>query len=225
MNNIETLHDEKIKSMAQELSENGYKVFLKPSSSDLPFDLEGYIPDLIGTKNNEGIIVEVKNNLKHLSVDRFQNIAQRVASHQGWRFILVPIENTTQQIFFSDHDNFPSWEELKSQLSNVKILIEQSQFLPAVLFFWSIIEASLRKRAMEQNLPIENFSPINLLNHAFSCGEISLSEFDLFKNIFSLRNKIAHGIIMSMDSNDLEILKLTNDSVNNLVEIWYVNHK
>lgn len=225
MKNIKTFHDEKVKSIAQELSEKGYEVTIEPSKTRLPFDLDGYIPDLIATKNDQGIIVEVKSDLRRLSVDKFQDLAERVASHQGWRFILVPIENTNEQIFCDIPNNFPSWKELKNQLSNVNILIEQSQFLPALLFLWSILEASIRKRAIEQNLPIENFSSINLLNHAFSSGEISVSQFDLCNEIFFLRKKIAHGLILSMNSSEIEILKITNNLVNNLVTKWYIGNK
>lgn len=114
---------------------------------------------------------------------------------------------------------------MKIQLSNVQTLIEQAQFLPAILFLCSILEATLRKRVIEENLPIENFSPINLLNHTFSSGEISLSQFDLFKEFLSLRNKTAHGVIMSADSTNVEILQSANDFVNSLVERWSLKNK
>lgn len=105
MKSFKTLYDEKVQSMAQDLSQKGYEVLIEPSNSQLPFDLEGYNPDLIARKNNEGIIVEIKGNLKHLSVDKFQNIAQRIASHDGWRFILVPIEKQDEEII---QNNLPS---------------------------------------------------------------------------------------------------------------------
>ena len=86
----------------------------------------------------------------------------------------------------------------------------------------SILEAILRKKAISDNLPIENFSPRNLLNHSFSSGLISLSEYDLLKDFFILRNKVAHGVIMSSESIELNQLKSVNDLINSFVKRWSV---
>ncbi len=58
------------KIIAKKLSNEGYDVIIPNSPSDLPFDLEGYCPDLIATKNNQGLIIEIKNQ-KYISVDYF----------------------------------------------------------------------------------------------------------------------------------------------------------
>jgi hypothetical protein len=39
-----------------------------------------------------------------------------------------------------------------------------------------------------------------------------------------VRNKIAHGIVMSVTSAELEIFKQANDSLNNLLSQWCFNH-
>jgi Holliday junction resolvase len=212
-----TMHEQKINSTAQELSENGYKVLVEPLNSDLPFDLGGYRPDIIATKGDLGIVLEVKTTLNRLSVDRFQDIAERVASHHGWRFLLVTLDDITEKILPSDQNHLPSWEELNSRLLNLSRLVRDSLFEPALLFLWSILEAALRKRAISQNIPIWRFPVEKLLNHIFSSGEISISEFDLFKSCLELRNKAAHGIQISIDP---EILKSATASVGILVEKW-----
>ena len=38
MKSLKTLHDEKVQSMAQDLSQQGYEVLIEPSNSQLPFD-------------------------------------------------------------------------------------------------------------------------------------------------------------------------------------------
>lgn len=86
------------RKLAQQLSGQGYKVNTEPSRTQLPFDLGSYIPDLIATKNDQGIIVEVTDKTKRSSIDRFLDLAEIVASHQGWCFILVLIENKNEEI-------------------------------------------------------------------------------------------------------------------------------
>jgi hypothetical protein len=218
MNNLtKSQHDEKIDSITQELEDNGYIVLIEPSDSNLPFDLGGYDPDLIATKNDDGIILEVKGSLKRLSIDRFQEIAERIASHPGWRFLLVTLDDSSENILFSDENSLPSWEALNSQLLNLQMLIQESLFEPAILFFWSITEAALRKRAITQHLPIQRFPTIALLNHSYSSGEISVTEFDLLKDCLKIQEKVAHGVMTSIDP---EILKLAQRTIQSLIKQW-----
>ena len=216
-NQIQSLQERRIQSTAQELLDNGYKVSIEPLISDLSFELGGYRPDLIATKDAEGIVLDIKTSLNRLSVDRFQDIAERVANHHGWRFLLVTLDDTSEKILPSSGDELPSWEELNVRLVNLNTLIQDSLFEPAILFLWSILEATLRKRAVAQNLPISRFPTKQLLNHTFSSGEISIAEFDLFKICLDLRNKVANGVVASIDPN---LLKSANSSIHTLVEKW-----
>jgi REase_AHJR-like len=216
-NTTQSLYEQKIQSTVQELLANGYQVSSHPLISDLPFDLGGYIPDIIATKGTEGIVLDIKPSLNRLSVDRFQDIAERVATHHGWRFLLVTLDDYSEKILPSSDDELPSWEELNARLVKLNTLIKDSFLEPAFLFLWSIFEAALRKRALIQNIPISRFPTNKLLNHTFSSGEISISEFDLFTSFLEVRNRIAHGIVAPIDS---EILKSANISVHNLVGKW-----
>jgi REase_AHJR-like len=213
----QSLYEQRVQSTAQELLDNGYKVSIEPLISNLPFELGGYRPDLIATKDNEGIILEIKTSLNRLSVDRFQDIAERVATHPGWRFLLVTLDDTSENILPSSADELPSWKELNTRLIKLNTLVQDSFLEPAFLFLWSIFEAALRKRAIAQNIPISRFPTKKLLNHTFSSGEISISEFDLFTSYLEVRNRISHGITAPVDP---EILKLAQSSVQILVEKW-----
>jgi hypothetical protein len=218
MNNAtQSLHEQKVKSTAQELLANGYKVSIEPPISDLPFELGGYRPNLIATKDSEGIVLEIKASLNRLSVDRFQDIAERVATHPGWRFLLVTLDDTSEKILPSSADELPSWVELNARLVKLDELVQGSFLEPSFLYLWSILEAALRKRAIIQNIPISRFPTKKLLNHTYSSGEISMSDFDLFTSYLEVRNRIAHGLVAPIDS---EILKLVQNSVQILVEKW-----
>jgi REase_AHJR-like len=211
----ESLYEKKIKSIIQELSENGYKILTE--ISNLPFDLGRYHPDLIAVKNNEGIILDVKTSPDRLSIDRFQDIAEQISSHEGWRFLLVTLDDVSEKILPSHQNDLPSWNDLKARVHNLDTLIQSSFLEPALLFFWGILEAAMRKRAIKQNLPIWRFPTNKLLNHIYSSGEISISEFDLFKACLELRNKSAHGISIAIEP---ETLKSAYHSIQALVEQW-----
>ena len=216
-NQLQSLQEQKIQSTAQELLDNGYNVSIEPPISDLPFELGGYRPNLIATKDEEGIVLEIKTSLNRLSVDRFQDIAERVATHHGWRFLLITLDDTSDKILPLSGDELPSWKELNTRLINLDALIQGSLYEPAILYLWSILESALRKRAIFQNLPIWRFPTKQLLNHTFSSGEISIAEFDLFKICLDLRNQVANGIVTSIDP---DLLASANSSIHTLVERW-----
>ena len=218
MNNItQSLYEQRIESTAQELLANGYKVSIEPLVADLPFELGGYRPNLIATKDAEGIVLEIQTTLNRLSVDRFQDISERVATHHGWRFLLITLDDTSEQILPSSGNELPSWHELNTRLVTLNMLIEDLLFEPAILYLWSILEAAFRKRSIAQNLPISRFPTKQLLNHTFSSGEISISEFDLFKTSLEIRDKISHGTIVSIDP---KMLDSANSSIQILVKAW-----
>jgi hypothetical protein len=218
MNNLtKSQHDEKIDSIAQELEDNGYIVLIEPSDSNLPFYLGGYHPNVIATKNDDGIILEVKSSLKRVSIDRFQTVAETIASHPGWRFLLVTLDDSSENILLPDENSLPFWEALNSRLLNLQMLIQESLFEPAILFFGSITEAALRKRAITQHLPIQRFPTIALLNHSYSSGEISMTEFDLLKDCLKIQEKVTHGVMTPIDP---EILKLAKSTIQSLIKEW-----
>lgn len=213
MNNLtQSLHAQKIQAIAQELEGKNYSVTIEPSKDDLPFDLGNYHPDLMATKNGGGIILEVKNTLKRLSVDRFQEIAETVRLKSGWRFWLVTLDDTEDNLLDND---LPSWDMLESRLANLETLIQLSLLEPAFLLAWTILEPALRKRAIADHLPINRFPLSQLLDHSYSSGEISMEQFDLFKKCLPIRNKIVHGFSVSMDSG---ILSSLNQTIQSLIQ-------
>ncbi|KJV06189.1 hypothetical protein [Methylocucumis oryzae] len=135
-----------VNSMLQQLQANGYHVTLQPEPETLPFDLGGYRPDLIATNDNEGIIFEV--NARHLgiSVDKLQELAEKIAQHKGWRFMLVTDEDVANNLEYSTNDNLPSWLALQTKLDTIKNLIQDNMLLePGLLYLWSLFESMLRK--------------------------------------------------------------------------------
>ncbi|MFM6350239.1 MAG: hypothetical protein ACKPFK_34625, partial [Dolichospermum sp.] len=87
------------------------------------------------------------------------------------------------------------------------------------LFLWSILESLLRKKAVIKNIPIERLPASNLLDHLYSRGEISMDQFDVFKDFLKCRNKIAHGITTPTDATG-EILILANNTTKSLIKEW-----
>ncbi len=194
MNMLEkTLHEEKLDALALSYENEGFAILKEPAPEDLPFHLDGYRPDLIASKGNSGIIVEIKTSAERISVDRFQSIAQEISSHPGWRFMLVTLDDVDAERIPTTASDLPTWSQLLEKLKQVELMVQSGVFEPALLYLWGIFEAALRKRAIQQNIPVERLPSAILLNHMYSQGEISVDQIDFFQQLMHKRNRIAHG--------------------------------
>ncbi len=202
--NYQSLHDKKVEDAASELRNSGYSVMIDPLSSDMPFDLGNYRPDIVAKRNREGVIVDVKASHARLSIDRFQEIAEEIGKHTGWKFVLVTLDDVDERIVPSVEGELSSWSELNNKLNTIDELFHGDLYEPGLLYLWGVIESMLRKRSFAEQLPIHRFPPAKLLNHMYSSGEISISEYDLLKELFTKRNKVAHGLAVVLGKNELE---------------------
>jgi hypothetical protein len=215
-------HDEKVRSLAEQYSRAGFQVSVKPGDSTLPFDLGGYHPDLVATKGNTGIIVEVKPSSARIPVERFQTLAEEIAKHSGWRFLLVTPDDIGSDSIPGTPGEFPSWRQLASCAEHARRLIETGEYEPALLYLWSIFEGALRKRAMEVSIPIERFPVSRLINHMYSLGELSVTQYDIALAALEARNRLIHGNIAKADSQSTHALLAQNFSqlIFELLEEW-----
>lgn len=200
MNNYFEMSEQKSKQLSAELEQKGYHVTLAPNEKALPFDLGHYRPDLIATKENGGIIIEIKSSSKRISIDKLQNLSSQISKHEGWRFVLVTLDDIEPSIFSYTPDSLPNNIELQERITKINQLIELGLLDVALLYLWSTIESCLRIIALNNNLPIERFITLRLIDHIYSNGEVSMDEYDYLNNLYKVRNKIAHGIISDIPS-------------------------
>ncbi|MEH2438912.1 hypothetical protein [Nostoc sp.] len=218
-NNPKILYDEKVKSLAEKYESQGFHVLTELKTDELPFDLGNYQPDLIAIKDGSGLVIEVKNSLNRLSVDRLQALAEEVSTHPGWHFLLVTLEDIEAKSLPGTSEEFPSWQELTARFIQAHKLLENDEIEPAFLLMWSIFEGALRKRAVDVSIPIERFPVIGLLRHLYSLGELSISQFDLAQACFEVWNRLAHGYIENLN---LPVVHNFDNLVRELLGKWTV---
>ncbi|MEA5604022.1 hypothetical protein [Nostoc sp. UHCC 0252] len=218
-NNTEILYDEKVKSLAQKYESQGFHVLTGLQTDELPFDLGNYQPDLIAIKDGSGLVIEVKNSLSRLSVDRLQVLAEEVSKHPGWRFLLVTLEDIEAKSLPGISEELPSWQELEEQFDQAHKLTENEEIQSAFVCLGNIFENALRKRAIDVSIPIERFPVIGLIKHLYSLGELSISQFDLAQACFEVSNRLAHGYIENLN---LPLVRNLDNLVGELLTKWKV---
>ena len=51
----------------------------------------------------------------------------------------------------------------------------------------------MRRRSMDLLIPIERLTPLAMINHLYSQGELSREQFHAAKELVSIRNRVVHG--------------------------------
>ena len=204
--------------VAEKYRQEGFEVILEPQERELPFDLGTYRPDLIVRKSkDEGYIVEVRNTAARIPVERYQEIAELIAQHAGWRFLLITGDDAVTEVPEKIEGEFPSWQHLKERLEQVNRLLSLGESEGAFLSLWVLLEALMRKRAEQMALPIERLPTSSLVNHLYSQGELSMAHYERVRVLQETRNRLVHGIEVSQLDAPLAQLQ---EVVNELMVSW-----
>ena len=201
---------ERLLKLAGEYRDQGYEVSFHPTLEDLPDFLKSYRPDMIVRRGDEAVVIEVKSrsSLNASSTQYLRNLAQAVEQHPGWRFELV-MTNPEEATYSLKAEGSLQKREIESQLQVAKQLVTQHSE-SAILYSWSLVEATLRLVAEQEGLILQRFDPLYLVKQLTTEGVISRSEYQLLMNALSLRNAIAHGF---------KTTQLTQHFVYELIEI------
>ncbi|MBE9119406.1 hypothetical protein IQ269_00935 [Tychonema sp. LEGE 07199] len=202
---------ERLLQLAEEYRERGYEVSFHPNLEDLPDFLKTYRPDMIVRLGEESVVIAVKSrsSLNSSSTQYLRNLAQAVAENPGWRFELV-MTNPEDAVYFPKAEGSLQEDEIESGLQVARQLVAQQHLESALLYSWSLVEATLRIVAKNEELSLPRLEPLYLVKKLATEGLISQSEYQLLMNMLSLRNAIAHGF---------KTTQLTQNSVCELIEI------
>jgi len=164
---------------------------------------------MIARREDEAVIVEVKSRRSISSSGEYlQNLAQSVEQHPGWRFELVLINS--EDIGYSPKvEGSLQQSEIETKLPIARQLATQ-HLESAILYSWSLVEATLRLVIEHEGLSLQRLEPLYLVKQLVTEGVISRSEYQLLMNALSLRNSIAHGF---------KTTQLTRESIYELIDI------
>jgi hypothetical protein len=208
-----TEYEAKIQELKAQFERDGYNVLVEPQRTDLPFDLDNYVPDIVASKPDGGLIVEVKTTNTKTSISRYQSVAQIVQQHPGWRFLMVTVDD----LDVPEAQEMASWDQLEAKLGTIRSLIADGKTEPGVLYLWSVFEAAMRKLAYAVAMPIERLPATALMNQLYTAGYISVGDFQTAKELLTIRNMITHGFGTSPDGPLLESFLI---SVAGLIRDW-----
>ena len=207
----------KIKELAREYSEKGYRVSIEPHGQKLPKFLRkiNFVPDLIAESDTGSSVIEVSSKA---TVDRLRELStfvETIEKRPGWSFELVMTNPQTTTPAAAIH-GIPQLDDLQDsfeKLSALLILSRESDndFSHAVLLSaWAIVEGALRMYLFSDKAEIPVRNSRSIVRDAVMFGFISANEGKFLDSVAQFRNSIAHGAVET---------KIPDSLLNRLVEL------
>ncbi len=204
-----------VQSTANELKEKGYSVVVEPDPSIIPFDLNRYRPDILATRGDENLIIDIKLRGSHRSIERYKEIADIVGSHENWRFMLSTIDDI-EPIERTLSEGQADPQTLKKMLDRLETLLSGENYDLALPYLWSVYISAMRLAGEKAGVPIDATSDRSVLNYMYSLGEISNDEYELAQNFLENRNRAVHSLALSISRE--ATFKMYNHTKHKLLE-------
>ena len=186
-----------VRSTVDDLRDQGYSVTIKPDPSVIPFDLQRYRPDILATRGDENLIIDIKTRGSRRSIERYKEIAEIVGNHKNWRFMLSTVDET-EPLDYASVENQANLQFLNRMLSKLDLLLAGENYALALPYLWSVYISAMRMVGERAGIPIDITSDRSVLNYVYSLGEISVDEYESARSFLELRNKAIHSLEMGI---------------------------
>lgn len=175
-----------LENLKGELESQGYEVVLQPSKTMFPSFLAGFQPDAIAFGREKNLVIEVitQSTLARKRIDRLR---QALDGQQKWDLHLTFISgaNTPKSLAKSEIS------EIVGSISEIKSLVSQRHFKPALLVSWATLEATARLLMPAEISKPQ--SPLRLVESMAREGFIFPNEAQNLRKLASRRNRFIHG--------------------------------
>lgn len=201
--------------IAKKYEAAGYTVVPNPRDDLIPFNLEGYIPDILATRGDENILIEVKTSRARVDTEKLFKISKIVQSHPGWKFLVVTVneddiselKKTMPGLDINKISRNLIWVE-----ENLKNLDLSVLLLPQI---WVCYISILSMHLINEGVEVSKLSDVSILNSAYSEGIVDYQELELAKEFLRLRNFVCHNFAGDISTKNVEaFFKMTQLALN-----------
>ena len=201
MTNIVLEHNRTVQDLEDRYRAEGYLVLHEPAKEEMPDFLRYFHPDLIATRGDRSVVVEVKSPGKVRRADYWRELADTVRSHPGWH--LEVVANAAQE----PPQESISPAEVVALVDQSATLADAGEYSPALLIAWAAAEAAMRLAAERYDVEIHDLRPPSLMSRLFSEGLMDRPDYDFLMTCMRQRNAVAHGFRQQVTPEDLKRLQ------------------
>jgi hypothetical protein len=191
-----------VQRVAREYEARGYRVITRPGVRDLPDFLADFSPDIIATRADESVVIEIKTRHDLIGDSRLVVLASAIDSAPRWRFELVVTEPAVPEEAVAQAERL-GVDEIQERLTAVRQVQGIGQDEAAFMLAWVAMEATLRLMAARHEVALKHAHPGYLVKMLFSFGVLDRQEYDFLMVAVRVRNMIIHGYQLPMPARDV----------------------
>lgn len=182
--------------IAKQYRDEGYVIVTHPDADHLPAFAADFGVDILATRGDERVLVQVKQDRAALEADPNLPARAEITNAQpGWRYDLVILNEGDPLRRITRGAREPSNEEINEALGSVERMIDAGDLRPACVFAWAAVEAAMRRVASDTELYLPRTTPALLLRTLYGNGFLSRPDVDVFNALYRLRTEIVHGLV------------------------------
>ncbi|MCD0420370.1 hypothetical protein LOC51_24400 [Rubrivivax sp. JA1024] len=193
MTSTDVAEREVIELVLPRYRDEGYEVYVHPSPSLLPAFMKSYRPDAIAIKSGKKVAIKVIRGGEREPMA--PGAGHSLFSGQNeWELQLVyaPLLGSSVELGVASRD------DIEAAIRDVENLQSTGQWMPAILMAYATFEAIGRALLPDQFRRPQ--SPVRLIEVLASEGLVTPDEAQLVRQVISVRNAVAHGGFVPVDS-------------------------
>lgn len=184
-----------IENIAGRYRSEGYQVTIRPKVGQVPSFASALSVDLLATKDDEHVLVQVKESTEDLRKDpETVRIAEAINAQAGWRFDVVVLSGDSPTEKLVREAPEPSIDAILRNLEYAERSAQAADHATSFIIAWASLEAAMRRAARASGLELQNISPLFLLRTLYSNGLLEREELDRLNSYLRFRNAVVHGL-------------------------------
>lgn len=207
-----------LERIAQQYRDNGYVVITHPEVDQLPGFARDFGVDILATRGDERVLVQVKQDRSALEADPQVPIRAGITNSQpGWRYDLVLLNADNPDARTIRGAAEPTDEQMNLMLQRAeesrKIGVKEA----ALILLWGPLEAAMRRCTQQFGIAGRRVSAARaMLSQLYSSGMLSQEEFHRLEEAWKIRTELVHGFVVP--SVDESVIQSMIDVTKRLME-------
>jgi len=193
---------EKLREVARAMKRDGYDVIVEPEPPELPPGLRDFRPDLIASRGDEKVVVEIKSSATLADSTTLPSMTRAVESLSGWRLELI-VTNPRSPSEEGERGGYLTEKETLDRLLIGAALRHEGRREAGFLMSWLGVESAMRLALTQVDGWPKREMPAYLIKRLYSLAAISKVDRQVLEQALSTRNRLLHGYRIS--PNELEL--------------------
>jgi hypothetical protein len=188
--------EKEVERIAEQYRDEGYVVVTHPDVDHLPEFAADFGVDLVATRGDGRVLVQVKQNRAAVEADPMIPVRAGITATQpGWRYDLVGLHEDDPNRRALKEAREPTREQIEQMLAEAEKVTKDGALRSGFVVGWAGLEAAMRRAAQKGGVGgVIGTPPTTLLREVYASGYIPRDDCARVDEARRLRTEIVHGL-------------------------------